>query len=75
MVKLERRAHRWLQLTEEKAQELEETLEKVPLQQNMSHECTTPEGVRMQEYHVDMHKMFCDYVSDNNKQYGGNLSI
>jgi hypothetical protein len=29
----------------------------------------------MREYHVDMHKTFYDYVSDTNKQYGGNLSI
>jgi hypothetical protein len=33
--KLERRAHPWVQLTEEKANELEETLSKPPLQKNV----------------------------------------
>jgi hypothetical protein len=40
--KLERRAHRWVQLTEEKAKELEVILTKLPLQQNVSFEYTTP---------------------------------
>jgi hypothetical protein len=28
----------------------------------------------MREYHVDMHKTFCDYMSHGNKKYGGDLS-
>jgi hypothetical protein len=59
---------------EEKAKELEETLEPL-LQNNVYFEYTTPEGARMREHHVDMHKAFCAFVSDNNKQFGGNLSI
>ncbi len=39
--KLERWAHRWLQLTEEKAKELEETLTHPPLQKNVYFEYTT----------------------------------
>jgi hypothetical protein len=35
--KLERRAHCWVQLTEEKAKELEETITKPPLQKNVSY--------------------------------------
>ena len=73
--KLERRAHRWVQLTEEKANELEETLTKPTLQNNVSYNYTTPDGVRMREYHVDTHKAFCDFVSANNTQYGGDLSV
>jgi hypothetical protein len=73
--KLERRAHRWVQLTEEKANELEETLTKPPLQKNVSYNYNTPDGVRMREYHVDTHKAFCAFVSANTKQYGGDLSV
>jgi hypothetical protein len=73
--KLERRAHRWVQLTEEKANELEGTLSKPPLQQNVSYNYTTPDGVQMREYHLDTHKTFGDFVSANNKQFGGDLSI
>jgi hypothetical protein len=73
--KLECQAHRWVQLTVEKAKELELSLNKLPLQQNVSYDYTTPEGVAMHEYHVDMHKKVCDYVSDGNRQYGGDLSI
>jgi hypothetical protein len=53
--KLERRVHRWVQLIEEKANELEES--------------------QMREYHLDMHKTFGDFVSANNKQFGGDLSV
>jgi hypothetical protein len=64
----------WVQLREEKSIELEETLTKPPLQKRVSYNYTTPEGVRMCEYHLDMPKVFCDYVSANNKQYGRDLS-
>ncbi len=57
------------------AKELEETLTKPPLQKNVYFEYTTAEGERMREYHVDTHKAFCDFVSDNNKKFGGNLSV
>jgi hypothetical protein len=57
-----------------KAKELEVSL-KPPLQQNVSFGYNTPEGVAMREYHVDMHKVFLDYVSHGNQMYGGNLSI
>jgi hypothetical protein len=73
--KLERRAHRWVQLTEEKAIELEESLTKPPLQKNVAYNYATPEGVSMREYHLDTHKVFYDYVTANNKQYGGDLSV
>jgi hypothetical protein len=43
--KLERSAHCWVQLTEEKANELEETLSKPQLQKNVSYNYTTPDGV------------------------------
>ena len=55
--------------------ELEVILTKPLLQQNVSFEYTTPEGVAMRECHVDMHKTFWDYVSHGNKKYGGDLSI
>ena len=29
----------------------------------------------MREYHLDTHKAFYDYVTANNKQFGGDLSI
>jgi hypothetical protein len=65
-----------VQLTEEnKAKELELSLKNPLLQQNVSNEYTTPEGLAMHEYHVDMHKTLCEYVLDGNKQYGGDLSI
>jgi hypothetical protein len=70
--KLERRAHHWVQLTEEKANELEETLSKPPLQQNISYNYTTPDGVQLREYHFDTHKPGGDL---NNKQFGGDLSV
>jgi hypothetical protein len=73
--KLERRAHRWVQLREEMANKLEETLSKPPLQQNVSYNYTTPDGVQMREYHLDTHKTFGDFVSANNKQFGGDLSV
>jgi hypothetical protein len=73
--KLERLAHPWVQLTEEKAIELEGTLTKQPLQKNVSYNYTTSEGVSMCEYHLDTHKAFYDYVTANNKQYGGDLSV
>jgi hypothetical protein len=57
--KLKRRAHCWVQLTEEKANKLEEALTKPPLQNNVSYNYTTPDGVQMREYHVDTHKAFC----------------
>jgi hypothetical protein len=61
---------------QEKAKELEEeTLTKPPLQKNVSYNYTAPDGVRMREYHLDTHKAFCDFVSTNNKQFGGDLSI
>jgi hypothetical protein len=72
--KLERRAHRWVQFTEEKANELEETLSKPPLQKNVSYSYITADDVRMREYHLDTSKAFGDFVSANNKQYGGDLS-
>jgi hypothetical protein len=52
--KLEHRAHCWVQLREEKVKELEVILTKPLLQQNVSIEYTTREGVVMREYHVDM---------------------
>jgi hypothetical protein len=73
--KLERRAHCWVQLTKEKANELEETLSKLPLQKNVSYKYITVDDVRMCEYHLDTHKAFGDFVSANNKQYGGDLSV
>jgi hypothetical protein len=72
---LEQRAHRWVQLTEEKAHELEETLSKPPLQKNVSYNYITADDVQMREYHLDTHKAFGDFVSANNKQYGGDLSV
>ena len=63
-----------MQLTEEKANELEETLSKPPLQKNVSYNYITADDVRMREYHLDTHKAFGDFVSANNKQYGGDLS-
>ena len=50
-------------------------MENPPLPKSVSHNYTTLEGVRMREYHVDMHKTFYKYVSDDNKQYGGDLSV
>jgi hypothetical protein len=73
--KLERRVHRWVQLIEEKANELEESLSKPPLPRNISYNYTTPNDVQMREYHLDMHKTFGDFVSANNKQFGGDLSV
>jgi hypothetical protein len=73
--KLERRAHRLVQLTEEKANELEETLSRPPLQKNVSYNYITADDVQMREYHLDTHKAFGDFVSANNKQYGGDLSV
>jgi hypothetical protein len=80
--KLERRAHLWMQLTEEKANELEETLWKPSLQKNVSYNYITADDVRnyitaddvrMREYHLDTHKAFGDFVSANNKQDSGDL--
>jgi hypothetical protein len=73
--KLERRAHRRVQLTEEKANELEETLSKPLLQKNASYNYITADDVQMREYHLDTHKAFGDFVSANNRQYGGDLSV
>jgi hypothetical protein len=64
-----------VQLTEEKATELEENLSKPPLQKNVLYNYTTADDVRMLEYHLDTHKAFGDFVSANNKQYGGDLSV
>jgi hypothetical protein len=72
--KLERCTHHWVQLTEEKALELEGTQTKLPLQKNSSYNYTTPECVSMGEYHLDMHKAFDNYVKANNEQYGGDLN-
>jgi hypothetical protein len=73
--KLERHAHHWVQLTEEKAIELEGTLTKLPLQKNVSYNYTTPEGVSKLECNLDTHKAFYNYVTANNKQYGRDLSV
>jgi hypothetical protein len=41
----------------------------------VSYNYTKPDGVQMQEYHLDTHKTLDDFVSANNKQHGGDLRV
>ena len=67
------RAHRWVQLSEEQAHELEND-PKDPLRKGLYHSYIK-DGVAMREYHVDMHVRLVEFVSPELLIYGGNLSV
>jgi hypothetical protein len=81
---LERRAHRWIQITAEEAKKLEEeetdNKKKRKLLKHIAHEYTLVEPdhgtvIDMREYHIDAHPTFETYVLAENKKFGGNLSV
>jgi hypothetical protein len=70
------RAHRWVQLTEEEAQELEDDpKDKDPLRKDIYHRYIQEDGAAMREDHVDMHLCLMEFVRPELLQYGGNLSV
>ena len=79
----ERRAHRWIQITAEEAKKLEEeeqdNKKKRRLLKHIAHEyiVVKPDRtvIEMREYHVDSHPAFATYVLEENKKFGGNLSV
>jgi hypothetical protein len=64
----------WVQITEETAIKLETEGEK-KLLKDIGYTYTADNGVNMREYHVDCHDSFPEFIRENNKQYGGNLSV
>jgi hypothetical protein len=64
----------WVQITEEAAIKLE-TEEKKKLLMDIGYTYKAENGVDMREYHVDCHDSFRELISENNQQYGGNLSV
>ena len=71
--RLEKCAHRWVQLEESKAMQYEKDGCEFPL--NCYHSYVTTEDVNMREYHVDTHEVLLQHVRDDTAQFGGNLSV
>jgi hypothetical protein len=72
-LELERRQYVWVQVPEEVATELEND-RKDTLLKYISYEFIR-DGRTYREYHVDCHPKFINYVSDEHKCYGGDLSV
>ena len=68
----ELRAHRWVQIQESVAVELEKGYDSFP------HECSynfSKGTVKYREYHVDAHNILLEHVDASCLIYGGNLSV
>ena len=71
--RLEKCAHRWVQLDEAKAVRLEKELANFPL--NCYCAYTNADNDKMREYHVDNHDILSKYISGVCIELGGNLSV
>ena len=69
----ERRSYCWVQIKETSAKELE--ADETGLPKNCYHEYQGENGTAMQEYHVDIHSRLQDYIKEEFRCYGGNLSV
>jgi hypothetical protein len=67
-------SYRWVQITESVATDLEND-EKQPLMSNISYNYVDENNMLMQEYHIDCHPEFMNYVQEDYKILGGNLSV
>ena len=69
---LETKAYRWVQLSEADSLQLHEEHD------NFKKDCCytfNRDGKNFMEYHVDTHPALVNYISEENRKYGGNLSV
>ena len=71
--KNERRTHRWVQISEKDAIEIEET--NISFPRNCSYKYVSPTSTAMREYHVDTHDILYSFVPTIDLKYGGSTSV
>jgi hypothetical protein len=72
-LRYENNCYLWVQIPEDQAKMLEENNNE-PLMTGIAYEYLH-ESISMREYHVDCHPLLKGFVDEDNKHFGGNLSI